>query len=300
MARQPRGSAVQSALLEQYEYEGLETCAADGSCAPACPLAIDTGKLVKGLRARQHDERAERRAEGLAKRWGSVERLARAGLRAGGPLGGLPGRVGLRALRAVMSDELVPDFPPEMPHAASGRLPATERDGAAAVYMPACVNRIFGRPRVSLRNPYLSLPEAMVEVSRRAGLPVWIPADAAGNCCGVPWSSKGFRRGHELMTHRTVESMWRWTEEGRLPIVIDASSCTLGLGAEAAATLERGEQGAPREAHDPGLGGLGARPPAPEPDSDDEPPVGSDPPDLLDPPPGPSGEAESDRSRVSR
>ena len=165
MARQPRGSAVQSALLEQYEYEGLETCAADGSCAPACPLAIDTGKLVKGLRARQHDERAERRAEGLAKRWGTVERLARAGLRAGGPLGGLPGRVGLRALRAVMSDELVPDFPPEMPHAASGRLPATERDGAAAVYMPACVNRIFGRPRVSLRNRYLSLPEAMVEVS---------------------------------------------------------------------------------------------------------------------------------------
>ncbi len=71
MARQPRGSAVQSALLEQYEYEGLETCAADGSCAPACPLAIDTGKLVKGLRARQHDERAERRAEGLARRWGT-------------------------------------------------------------------------------------------------------------------------------------------------------------------------------------------------------------------------------------
>jgi D-lactate dehydrogenase len=232
MARQPKGSVVQSTLLEEYEYEGLETCAADGSCAPACPLAIDTGKLVKGLRARQHDEKAERRAEGLARRWSRVERLARMGLRSG-PLG----RAGAKLARAFVSDEVVPDFPPEMPHAASGKLPATQRDGATAVYMPACVNRIFGRPRGAIRNPYLPLPDAMVEVSRRAGSPVWIPEDAAGNCCGVPWSSKGFERGHKLMANRTVESMWRWSGEGSLPVVIDASSCTLGLGEEAAADL---------------------------------------------------------------
>ena len=36
----------------EYEYDGLETCAADGSCAAACPVAIDTGKLVKELRRR--------------------------------------------------------------------------------------------------------------------------------------------------------------------------------------------------------------------------------------------------------
>jgi D-lactate dehydrogenase len=235
MARQAPGSAVQSALLDQYEYEGMETCAADGSCAPACPLAIDTGKLVKGLRSRQRSDRAERRAESLASRWAAVERAARAGLRAGGGLGGLPGRAGARAARALLSDELIPDFPAPMPHAAPAKPPATARAGAAAVYMPACVNRIFGRPRGA--DPGPSLPEALVAVSERAGRPVWIPDDAAGHCCGVPWSSKGFERGHRLMADRTIEALWRWSGEGELPVVIDASSCALGLGAETVASL---------------------------------------------------------------
>jgi D-lactate dehydrogenase len=241
MARQAPGSPVQRTLLEQYEYEGIETCAADGSCGPACPLAIDTGRLVKDLRARQHGEKAERRAEDLARRWARVERLARAGLRTG-PLG----RAGARVARTFLSEELVPDLPQEMPHAASGSLPTTERDGAVAVYMPACVNRIFGRPRHPHQEPYPSLPEAMVELSLRAGRPVWIPDDAPGNCCGVPWSSKGLQRGHELMANRTVEALWRWSGEGELPIVTDASSCSLGLRDEVAPAL--GEENIERHA----------------------------------------------------
>jgi D-lactate dehydrogenase len=75
--------------------------------------------------------------------------------------------------------------------------------------------------------------EALVEVSARAGLPIWIPDDIAGHCCGVPWISKGYREGAELMANRTVEALWRWSGEGGLPVVIDASSCALGLTEEA-------------------------------------------------------------------
>ena len=53
MARQPEGSPVLVALTEQYGYDGLQTCAADGSCSLACPVGIDTGALVKQLRARR-------------------------------------------------------------------------------------------------------------------------------------------------------------------------------------------------------------------------------------------------------
>ena len=59
MARQPAGSPVLDALLDEYEYDGLETCAADGSCAAVCPVAIDTGKLVKELR-HAHAQRPRR------------------------------------------------------------------------------------------------------------------------------------------------------------------------------------------------------------------------------------------------
>ena len=86
MARQAPGSPVTRALLDEYEYDALETCAVDGTCMLACPLGIDTGKLVKELRARQHTAREERFALMLARRWAGVERGARAALRVEAPV----------------------------------------------------------------------------------------------------------------------------------------------------------------------------------------------------------------------
>jgi D-lactate dehydrogenase len=206
MARQPAGSAVRAALEEQYEYDAVQTCATDGSCMLACPVGIDTGKLIKGLREASHGERAERAGVLLAKRYGEVEALSRTGVRLVGP--------GLRAVRR--------SIPP-----AARAMPFTIREGAAAVYMPACINRIFGYGDGSV-----SLPEALVAVSARAGLPVWIPPDVAGSCCGTPWSSKGFARGHEAMAERMAGALRRWSDEGRLPVVIDATSCTHGMRSE--------------------------------------------------------------------
>lgn len=217
MARQPPGSPVQRALLEEYGYDALDTCAADGSCQLACPVGIDTGALVEELRAARHTERAERMALRAAKRWAGVERAARAGLRLVGPLA--------RRTRRGRG----------LPKAASGRLPATEREGAAAVYVPSCTNRIFGRSPV----------EALVEVSARAGLPLWIPADVAGSCCGLPWSSKGYGDAHRHKANEMVASLWRWSGEGELPVVIDAASCTRAV----AGLAEAGT------AADPGAGG---------------------------------------------
>jgi D-lactate dehydrogenase len=230
MARQPAGSPVQRALIEQYEYDGIQTCAADGTCQIACPLGIDTGKLIKGFRAQEHPKKAQRQAAQVAKRWASVERTARAGLRAGALAGPLM-RGSANAARSLFSDELVPSWPRNMPPPAPAKLPRTSREGAAAVYMPACVNRIFGPPRGD--GDGLPLPEAMVAVSARAGMPVWIPEDVAGKCCSVPWASKGYTEGAKLMADRTTEALWRWSGQGELPVVIDASSCSHGLAEEA-------------------------------------------------------------------
>jgi D-lactate dehydrogenase len=239
MARQPAGSPVQQALLEEYEYDAIETCAGDGSCTLACPLGIDTGKLVKGFRSAEHSAGAERMGRRVAGRWAAVERAARGGLRLGKAIERVVGEVPLRGLtraaRAAVSRELVPEWGKAMPRAASPKLPETARDGAAAVYLPSCINRMFGNSSSNGDGP--SLPEALVEVSARAGLPLWIPPDVGGTCCAVPWGSKGFREGHELMANRTLERLWRWTDQGQLPVVIDASSCTHGLRDEVATAL---------------------------------------------------------------
>jgi D-lactate dehydrogenase len=198
IARQPSGSPVQEALLEELGYEVLDTCAADGSCQLACPVGIDTGRLVKELRAERHTERAESLALATAKRWGAVESASRTGLRVGAPV----------ARRTPKGRAL--------PGPAETAMPTTTREGAAAVYVPSCTNRIFGDGPI----------DALVAVSARAGLPVWIPGDVAGSCCGLPWSSKGFEAAHRHKANELVERLWTWSGEGALPIVVDAASCT--------------------------------------------------------------------------
>jgi D-lactate dehydrogenase len=237
IARQPHGSAVAEALLRDYAYEAIDTCAADGSCALACPIGIDTGKLVKELRGRQQSSRSEAVALSVARRWRGVERAARGGLRVAHAIasvtGDAPVRGVSRAARRAVGEELVPEWGEGMPRGAAAELPATRREGAAAVYLPACINRIFGPP-----NGGPGVVSAMVAVSGRAGKPVWIPPDVTGRCCGTPWSSKGFQRAHEWMARETFAALWRWSDGGALPVIIDAASCTYGLTREVAGVLD--------------------------------------------------------------
>ncbi|MEA2144638.1 MAG: D-lactate dehydrogenase [Solirubrobacteraceae bacterium] len=234
MARQPPGSPVLEALLEQYGYEAIETCAADGSCRHACPVAIDTGELVKALRAAAHRPRTERVAGVAADHYAIVERAARTALGAGGAAAGVLGEGAVAALpgalRRAAGAEHVPVWNRSTPQPAPRHLPFTLREGAAAVYLPACINRMFGNPRERPSHP--TLPEALVAISQRAGLPLWIPEDVVGVCCGTPWSSKGFADGHTRAQARSAAALARWTDGGRLRVVIDASSCTHALHGE--------------------------------------------------------------------
>ncbi|WP_405843714.1 FAD-binding oxidoreductase [Streptomyces platensis] len=239
MLRQPAGSPVTTALLDAYGYDAVDTCAGDSVCQLACPVGIDTGALMKDFRHRRHTPREEWIAAQSARRFKAVEQAARLAVAAADRIGERLLRPVTGAARKAVRPDLVPEWLPRMPGAAPRTRPVTRRVGAAAVYYPACVNRIFGPPA---GYPGLSLPEAVVAVSRRAGRPVWIPPDVAGTCCATIWHSKGYRRGTEVMANRIVEAAWGWTAGGRLPLVVDASSCTLGLAQEVVPYLTPGHR----------------------------------------------------------
>ncbi|GGT58535.1 oxidoreductase [Streptomyces atratus] len=229
MMRQPGGSAAMGSLLKSYGYDAVDTCAGDSTCKTACPVGIDTGAMMKAFRHQRHSEREERNAARVAERFSLVESSVRTAL-------GFADHVGDRvlgsvtsAVRKVVSADLVPEWISAIPSPARSRLPGTDRRTAVAVYYVACVNRIFAGPD-GVDGP--SLPEAIVEVSRRAGRPVWIPSDMAGSCCATIWHSKGYDDGNTVMANRIVERAWEWTDGGRLPLIVDASSCTLGIGQE--------------------------------------------------------------------
>ncbi|MGO4957675.1 FAD-binding and (Fe-S)-binding domain-containing protein [Luteococcus sp. Sow4_B9] len=227
MARQEERSPLVTTLLEEYQYEAIDTCAVDSSCAEACPYGIDTGAVMKQLRAQQKSASAQRIATAVGEHWSPAQRVARAAVVVADGVQQRVGTAPLQALtgvaRRAVSKDLLPTVPGPMPRAARA-LPVTAPDQAAAVYFPACVNRIFGRdPGV---DEPLGLADALVEVSARAGRPVWIPGDVQGECCGTPWGSKGFTKGRDRRQQALAEALLRWSDEGRLPVVVDATSCT--------------------------------------------------------------------------
>ncbi|WP_353941037.1 FAD-binding and (Fe-S)-binding domain-containing protein [Streptomyces sp. HUAS MG91] len=226
MMRQPSGSPVEDELIEAYGYDAVDTCAGDSTCKLSCPVGIDTGAFMKGFRHARHSPREEKVAALTAKNFKAVEASARLAVAAADKIGDRLLTGVTTAARKAIRPDLVPEWLPEIPAAAARRMPRTARVSATAVYYPACVNRIFGTPGD------VSLPEAVVAVSARAGRPVWIPDDVAGTCCATIWHSKGYDEGNTIMANRIVEAAWGWTAGGRLPLVVDASSCTLGIAHE--------------------------------------------------------------------
>ena len=232
MARLQEGnnqSALYGSLEREFPYMALDTCATDGLCATTCPVGIDTGQLVKRFRSARVSARAQAWAVRIANNFGLTERLLRTALRLGHSAQNVIGAGGMRSLTAAMKRVLgdnLSEWMPDTPYAAAP-VPQTQRARAAAVYFPSCISRVMGR--LPGEPADRSLMEVMVDVARRANLPVYIPRDVAGTCCGTPFSSKGFTRAHAIAVNAAVEKFWKWSEQGKLPIVIDTSPCTYGF-----------------------------------------------------------------------
>ena len=220
--------ALLASLQEAFPYMALETCAADGLCATACPVGIDTGQLTKRFRRASHSRRAQKLALSVARNFATVEPVLRMALRAGHTVQALFGTSAMpfitRALKTFGSSHL---WSPEMPKAAKAPLPSTNLEGAAAIYFPACISRMMGH--LPGEPEEMSLVEALVNVAARAGTPVHIPFDVEGTCCGVPFSSKGFDEAHRYTINHAIEKFWEWSQQGRLPVVMDTSPCTYGV-----------------------------------------------------------------------
>jgi D-lactate dehydrogenase len=232
MARQQKlpFSELLVQLERDFPYSALDTCAVDGLCATTCPVSIDTGKLVKRFRAARNSDVGKAVARFTVDNFSLIEMLVRLGLRTAHWAERVIGLGGVQSITKLLRRFIGPNMPiwtAEMPYPTRGGIPQTNRHNAQAVYFPACISRTMGH--LPGEPHELSLMQATVTLAERAGVPVWIPEDVAGNCCATPYSSKGFDHARDAMLNRTFENLWRWSSEGRLPILMDTSPCTYGL-----------------------------------------------------------------------
>ena len=191
-------------LKKDYGYESLDTCAVDGMCGTACPVLINTGDLVRRLRSEEMGIAQKAGWSFLAKNWSVATRAISSGLSVAKAIPGFK----------------APLYSKDLPRGGSARQ-IVHSSKADAIYFPSCTSSIFDS----------HVREAFLALASKVGLNISTPEGIDGLCCGQPWKSKGADSGYSIMKEKSAQWMREATNNGAIPLISDASSCTDSLRA---------------------------------------------------------------------
>lgn len=217
-------TATKKALLKDYYYDGMETCAVDGMCGAVCPVAINTGDLIKRLRGENHSAFQNKMALRIARNFSLLEGSTRLALKTGFVFNRLLGKNFMKNLTSL-SKRIFPAMPlwsnfmSRPPRMLTNNQSLQNTARSQIVYFPSCISRMMGGDSFDL----------FLSVCKKAGISVLIPEKIAAACCGQIFSSKGFAEAYRLTANQTIEKLWENSCEGKIPIVTDVTSCTQTL-----------------------------------------------------------------------
>ena len=220
-------------LLEQYQYDGLDTCAVDGLCGSACPVDINTGDLVKRLRRENHSAFAKKSAVLIAKNFTSTLFIFRLALTVGKITNRIFGQKTMYNFTKTVK-KVIPSFPlwttqipspPDLGILKQKNIAQPTNSNETIVYFPSCISRLIGNSISGKQN----IMETFLEVSSKARIQVKIVENIQSSCCGQIFNSKGFSDAYGYIGNQIIERLWNSTDEGKHPVVIDVSSCAYTL-----------------------------------------------------------------------
>ncbi len=219
---------VAASLAKNFKYEVNETCATDGLCALSCPVKIDTGKLVKSLRAEDIGSN-QHRAIWIADRMGGVTSFVRSALSVVGVFHSIIGTPLMTAVSGglrTLSGNNIPLWNPYMPHGAKTinfNKQQPENLIHKVVYFPSCINRSMGVSAEHAKEKELS--EKMVELINKGGYEVIYPENLNNQCCGMAFLSKGYTDAGMKKSNELEAALLKASENGKYPVVCDMSPC---------------------------------------------------------------------------
>ncbi|WP_202211035.1 FAD-binding and (Fe-S)-binding domain-containing protein [Pseudomonas paraversuta] len=217
-------------LEKAYAYQGIDTCAATGLCAQRCPVGINTGELVKKLRARSaHNVKT---ADWLGNHFTTTLQGARFMLHAANGARMLLGAPRLGKISAALtraSKGRVPLWTNAMPQPERPiRFSPPDNDARPrVVYLAACVSRVMGPAAGD--SEQMSLLDKTRGLLEKAGYQVVFPDNMDSLCCGQPFASKGYAEQAEHKRQELIGALLHASRGGLDPIYCDTSPCTLRL-----------------------------------------------------------------------
>ena len=217
-------TVTRDALLSDYMYDGLETCATDGMCATNCPVDINTGDLVKRLRRENHSPFQNKLALSVSKNFASLETATTFVLKTGFALNGLLGENFMKNLtttgrKVVPAMPLWSNYMSKPPQAVANNGVTEQTKNPPIVYFSSCISRMMGGDII----------QHFLSVCKKAGIPVIMPTNGKGSCCGQIFSSKGFSDAYQFTANQAIEKLFAQSEGGKLSVVMDVTSCTQTL-----------------------------------------------------------------------
>lgn len=224
-----------SALEKSYQYQGIDTCAATGLCAQRCPVGINTGDLVRELRASQ--ARSPKTAKRLAKSFATAAQAARWSLMSAELARKILGAPRLNSWSTKIHQRFksVPIYLPAMPKAAQLGTPKNSslaydtsiNEHPRVVYFSSCISQVMGPTHLDPNQT--PLRDKTQQLLEKAGFEVVYPDNLANQCCGQPFASKGYPEQAQAKLQELATNLLQASRNGLDPIYSDTSPCTLRL-----------------------------------------------------------------------
>ena len=92
------------------------------------------------------------------------------------------------------------------------------------VYFPSCINRSMGKNSFQAEDD-LQLTELTHRLLVRAGFTIIYPEGIDDQCCGMPFSSKGFAEANHTQSSALETILLKASENGKHPVLYDMSPC---------------------------------------------------------------------------